>query len=52
MNQRKLMHTMIMMTIAGIFLGGCVGLQSYLLPDRDVQKLSADYQVTASELTS
>ncbi|MFP4366593.1 MAG: OB-fold protein [Bacteroidales bacterium] len=52
MNQIKLMRTMIMMTIAGIFLGGCVGLQSYLLPERNVQKLPVDYQVTASELTS
>ncbi len=44
MNQIKLMRTMIMMTIAGIFLGGCVGLQSYLLPERNVQKLPVDYQ--------
>lgn len=52
MIRKKLIQKMFIMTIAGIFMGGCVGLQSYLLPDRDVQKLSADYQVTASELTS
>ena len=52
MNQKKLIKTIFIMTVAGIFIGGCVGIQSALMSERDVQKLPADYQVTASELTA
>ena len=52
MKSRKIIRTMLIMTIAGIIIGGCAELHSFLLPDRDVQKLPAEYQVTASGLTA
>jgi hypothetical protein len=52
MKPQEMIRTILIMMTAGIILGGCAELHSYLLPDRDVQKLPADYQVTASELTA
>jgi hypothetical protein len=50
--EKMIPRTVAVIIIAGLLAGACVGLQNFLLSDWDVQKQSADYQVTTSELVA
>ena len=52
MKRKKTLRILAILVIAGVLVGGGIGLYMYFMPQRDVQKLSADYNVTASGLVA
>ena len=52
MKKRKLFRILIILVVAGVLAGGGIGLYMFFMPQRDIQKLPADYYVASSELVS
>ncbi|MFP4366588.1 MAG: OB-fold protein [Bacteroidales bacterium] len=51
MKRKKIIRVLILLVVTGALIGGGAGLYMFFMPQRNVQKLPVDYQVTASELT-
>ena len=52
MKRKKTLRILVILVIAGVFAGGGIGLYMFFMPQRDTQKLPADYNVTASGLVA
>jgi len=52
MKRKKTLRILAILVIAGVLVGGGIGLYMFFMPQRDIQKLPVDHQVTASELTA
>lgn len=52
MKRRKIFRILLIMVVAGGLTGGGIGLYMYFMPQRDIQKLPADYQVASSDLVA
>ncbi|MFO7923047.1 MAG: hypothetical protein R6U58_05080 [Bacteroidales bacterium] len=52
MKRKKSLRILAMLFIAGILVGGGIGLYMFFMPQRDIQKLTADYNITATDLVA
>ena len=50
MKKKKLLKIALILVVAGIIIGGSVGLYMFFMPHRDVQKAKTDFHLTASGL--
>ncbi|MBE0663358.1 MAG: hypothetical protein IH597_12940 [Bacteroidales bacterium] len=50
MKKKKLLIISLILVVAGIIIGGSIGLYMFFMPHRDVQKTKTDFHLTASEL--
>ena len=52
MKKKKLIRIAIILTAAGVLIGGAVGLYMYNKPHRDVQSLRSDFSLTGTQLVT
>ena len=52
MKKKKIIKIGIIAVVAGIIIAGAIGLYMFNMPHRDVQKTSADYSLTSSEIVA
>ena len=52
MKRKKTLRILVILVIAGILAGGSIGLYMFFMPQRDIQKLPADFNVTESALVA
>ncbi len=52
MKKKKIIRIGLIAVVAGIIIAGAVGLYMFNMPHRDVQKTSADYSLTSSEIVA
>lgn len=50
MKRKKILRIAVILVIAGVIIGGGIGLYMFNMPQRDVQAATADYTMTASEI--
>lgn len=51
MKRKKIIRVLIVLVVAGALIGVGAGLYMFFMPQRNVQNLPVDFQVTASDLT-
>jgi len=52
MKRKKTLRILTILVIAGVLAGGGIGLYMFFMPQRDIQKLPADFNVTESALVA
>jgi tRNA_anti-like len=52
MKKKKVLKIIAILGVAGLLIGGGIGLYMFNKPHRDVQSANADYTLTASEIVS
>ncbi len=52
MKRRKILKTIVILGIAGLVIGGGIGLYMFNMPHRDVQSADTDFSLSASEIVS
>ena len=50
MKKKKILRVIAILGVAGILIGGGIGLYMFNMPHRDVQSTDADYNLTALEV--
>lgn len=50
MKKRKLIRTLAIIGVAGLLIGGSIGLYLFNLPQRDVQSSQTDYSLSSSQI--
>ena len=52
MKRRKIFKTIIILGVAGIIIGGGIGLYMFNMPHRDIQNADTDFSLIASDIVS
>ena len=52
MKKKKVFRIIAILGVAGIIIGGGIGLYMFNMPHRDVQSIDADFSLSASEIVS
>ena len=52
MNKKKVIKIIAILAVAGIAIGGGIGLYMFNMPHRDVQSAKIDYSLTSSQIVS
>ena len=52
MKRKKIFRILAILIIAGVLVGGGIGLYMFFMPQRDIQKLPVDYNIAASDLVA
>ena len=50
MKKKKLIRTIAIIGVAGLLIGGGIGLYMFYMPQRDVQSAKTDYSLTSSQI--
>ena len=50
MKRKKLIRTVAIIGVAGLLIGGGIGLYMFYMPQRDVQSARTDYSLTSSQI--
>jgi len=52
MKKKKIFKTIAIVVIAGLLIGGGIGLYMFNMPHRDIQSAKVDYSLTSSQIVS